>query len=135
MSTTDPVSDMLTRIRNANNLGHEVVVMPASKLKLGIAEALKREGYISSCAVTRPQMGRPHQQLTVTLKYGPDGEKVIQFIDRVSTPGRRIYSNITALPKVLSGLGISILSTSSGVLSDREAREKRVGGEVICRVG
>lgn len=134
MSTTDPISDMLTRIRNANSLGHEVVAMPSSKLKLGIAEALKREGYISSCQVVRPTMGKPHQQLTLTLKYGPDGEKVIQYIDRVSRPGRRVYSGGKAVPRVLSGLGISILSTSRGVLSDREARQQNVGGEVLCTV-
>jgi len=135
MSMSDPVADMLTRIRNANRLGQPIVVMPSSKLKVSIADALKREGYIDQFEVTTPEEGRPHRNLTVTLRYGPDGERVIQFLDRVSKPGRRIYAAADNMPRVLSGMGSCIISTNRGVKSDRECRAERVGGEILCRVG
>ena len=134
MSTTDPIADMLTRIRNANRLGAEVVTMPGSKLKTALADALKREGFITDYQSSTSSDG-PQTRLTVTLKYGPDGERVIQFIDRISTPGRRIYAGRQSMPRVLSGMGCAILSTNKGVLSDRECKNVGVGGEVICHVG
>ena len=132
---TDTLADMLTRIRNASRLGQEVVVMPGSKLKMGLAEALKREGFIHDFKMAAVPGKVGQEQLTLMLRYGPDGERVIQFIDRVSKPGRRIYAGVQNLPKVLNGMGCTILSTSSGILSDREARQRRVGGEILCRVG
>lgn len=135
MAMSDPIADMLTRIRNANRLGQEVVMMPSSKLKVGLAEALKREGFIDSYQESQPEPSKPHRQLILNLKYGPNGERVIQFIDRVSKPGRRVYAGVEGLPRVLSGLGCSILSTSRGVMSDRECRQNRVGGEILCRIG
>lgn len=135
MAMSDPVADMLTRIRNANRLGNNVVMIPASKLKVAIAEALKREGYIEQFEEVRPENGKPHRNLLITLRYGPDGEKVIQFIDRVSKPGRRVYANSQNMPRVLNGMGCCIVSTNRGVKSDRECRAERVGGEVLCRVG
>lgn len=128
---TDPIADMLTRIRNAIRIERPHVDIPASKIKIGIAEALQREGYIWDFEITeRP----PQNTLRVNLKYGPNGERVIQQIDRVSKPGRRVYHGVGALPEVLQGLGVSILSTSQGVLSNREAKTKGVGGEVLCKV-
>lgn len=131
MPVTDPIGDFLTRIRNAQKIGPKSVDAPASKLKAAVAEALKREGYI-----------RGHYNaekdgmaiITVELKYAEDNKPVIQLIERVSTPGRRVYSPIAALPKVANGLGVSILSTPKGVMSDNEARTANVGGEVLCRV-
>ncbi len=131
MSMTDPVADMLTRIRNAVAIQREIVTMPATKLKLGIAEVLKREGYIQDFDIV-PQ---PVQNdMTVTLKYGPEGEKVIQNIQRYSKPGCRKYRKLVDVPRVLNGLGIAIVSTSQGILSDRECRARKVGGEVLCLV-
>ncbi len=131
MSMTDPVADMLTRLRNANSNGAPVVSMPSSKAKLSIAEVLKREGYIESFDIVE----RPLQnELQITLKYGAEGEKVIQEVKRFSKPGCRRYRSVTDLPRVLDGLGIAIVSTNQGVLSDRECREKNVGGEVLCTV-
>lgn len=128
---TDPVADMLTRIRNAVRSGKAEVLVPASKLKLGIAEVLKREGYIEGFEIVQ----RPVQnEIRIRLKYGPAGEPVITHIERVSKPGRRIYLGVKKLKPVLRGLGISILSTPKGVLSDREARQANVGGETLCRV-
>jgi small subunit ribosomal protein S8 len=135
MSMSDPISDMLTRLRNANRLGKEVVIMPSSNLKKALADALRREGFIEDVAESLAEEGRPHRNLRVTLKYGPDGERVMQFLDRVSRPGRRVYAGSDTLPRVLNGMGCAILSTSRGVLSDRECRRERVGGEVLCRVG
>jgi small subunit ribosomal protein S8 len=128
---TDPIADMLTRIRNALRIERPFVDIPASKLKVGIAEALQREGYIWDFEIIEQQ---PQNVLRVNLKYGPNGERVIENIQRVSKPGRRHYVNVADTPEVLDGLGVSILSTNQGVLSNREAKEKHVGGEVLCQI-
>lgn len=128
---TDPVADMLTRMRNALMVEKPAVDIPLSKLKKAIAEVLQREGFIWDSEVIE---GEPASTLRVNLKYGPNGERVIQTIDRVSKPGRRQYSSVTDLKPIRNGMGIYVLSTSQGVLSDREAREKNVGGEVLCRI-
>ncbi len=128
---TDPIADMLTRIRNANRTGQKRVKMPASKLKVGVAEILKDEGFIGSYRV---EPDEPQSRLLIELKYGPDGEPVIRNIERISKPGRRIYSSARDLAPVLRGQGISILSTPNGVLSDRTARRDNVGGEVLAQV-
>jgi small subunit ribosomal protein S8 len=130
---TDPIADMLTRIRNAVRIEHPQVNMPLSKVKRGLAEVLKREGYIWDWHEQKDE-GSANQQLLIQLKYGPNGERVIRHIRRVSKPGRRIYSRAEALRPVLNGLGISIISTSRGVISDREARQRKLGGEVLCEV-
>ena len=130
---TDPIADMLTRIRNAVRVERADVQMPLSKVKRGVAEVLKREGYIWDWHEEQPE-GEPVKQLYIDLKYGPNGERVIQHIKRVSTPGRRVYSQAKALRPVLNGLGISVISTSRGVVSDREARQKNLGGEVLCEL-
>jgi small subunit ribosomal protein S8 len=135
MSMTDPIADMFTRIRNAARLGVEIVMMPSSRLKVGIAEALKREGFIDAFSETPDAHNSAARVLTLTLRYGPNGERVIQFIDRVSKPGRRVYAGADRLPRVLSGMGCTILSTSKGVKSDRECRKENIGGEILCRVG
>lgn len=134
---TDPVADLLTRIRNATAIHNEQVRIPRSKLKIAIADVLKREGYIRDHRTidSQPEEGLGAQGwLVIDLKYGPDGEDVITTIDRVSKPGRRVYRGAKELKPVQGGLGIDILSTSHGVLSDREARAKGVGGEVVARV-
>ena len=128
---TDPIADMLTRIRNANAVKKREITMPASKIKVGIAQVLQDEGFIQGYSVAE---AKPSSQLKVELKFGPDGEKVIREIQRVSKPGRRIYSSSKDLPKVLRGLGIYVLSTPKGVLSDRSSRKENVGGEVLCKV-
>lgn len=128
---TDPVADMLTRIRNAVRVERPFAEMPISKIKRGLADVLKREGYIWDWQEIESQ---PINQLRIELKYGPNGERVIQKIRRVSKPGRRIYQKAVGLRPILNGLGISIISTSGGVISDREARSKNVGGEVLCEV-
>lgn len=128
---TDPLADMLTRIRNAVRVERPHVDMPLSKVKRGVAEVLKREGYIWDWKEVESE---PAPQLRLELKYGPNGERVIQRIRRVSKPGRRIYSKAKELRPILNGLGITILSTSGGVVSDREARQKNLGGEVLCEV-
>jgi small subunit ribosomal protein S8 len=128
---TDPIADMLTRIRNAVRVERPHVDMPLSKVKRGLAEVLKREGYIWDWEEVT---GEPASQLRVHLKYGPNGERVIRRIQRVSTPGRRVYRGVSDLKPVLGGLGIRILSTSRGVVSDREARQRKLGGEVLCEV-
>jgi small subunit ribosomal protein S8 len=130
---TDPIADMLTRIRNAVRIEHPHVQMPVSKVKRGMAEVLKREGYIWDWSEQQEE-GRPGSQLSIDLKYGPNGERVIQHIKRVSKPGRRVYSRAGRLRPILNGLGISIISTSRGVISDREARQRNLGGEVLCEV-
>ena len=130
---TDPIADMLTRIRNAVRIEHPEVAMPLSKVKRGLAEVLKREGYIWDWHEAEEE-GAPAKQLSLQLKYGPNGERVIRHIKRVSSPGRRVYSPADRLRPVLNGLGISIISTSRGVISDREARQKNLGGEVLCEV-
>ncbi len=128
---TDPIADMLTRIRNAVSVERPYVELPASKVKRGLAEVLKREGYIWDFDEVDAQ---PVQQLKLDLKYGPNGERVIQRIRRISKPGRRVYSKARDLKPVLNGLGITIISTSRGVVSDREARQRNLGGEVLCEV-
>lgn len=128
---TDPIADMLTRIRNAIRIERPFVDIPASKLKIGLAEALQREGYIWDFEVIEQT---PRNVLRVNLKYGPNGEQVIQSIQRVSKPGRRVYSGVQDMGDVLQGLGIHILSTNRGVLSSREARKQGVGGEVLCTI-
>ncbi|QDU77733.1 30S ribosomal protein S8 [Bremerella volcania] len=128
---TDPIADMLTRIRNAVRVEHPHVEMPTSKVKRGLADVLKREGYIWDWVETEDH---PVKQIRLELKYGPSGERVIQHIKRVSKPGRRIYSKSTELRPILNGMGITVISTSSGVISDREARQKKIGGEVLCEV-
>ncbi|GBQ93366.1 30S ribosomal protein S8 [Acetobacter nitrogenifigens DSM 23921 = NBRC 105050] len=131
MSLSDPLGDMLTRIRNAQRARHAACVAPASKLRASVLEALKREGYIRGFAVEEVRKGI--SQIRIELKY-TDGDPVIKEIHRVSRPGRRVYSKIKELPRVYAGLGVSILSTPRGVLSDAEARAANVGGEVLCRV-
>lgn len=128
---TDPIADMLTRIRNAVAVERPHVEMPLSKVKRGVAEVLKREGFIWDWSELEAQ---PVGQLRIELKYGPNGERVIQRIRRVSKPGCRVYSKARDLRPVLDGLGICILSTSRGVVSDREARQRNLGGEVLCEV-
>ncbi len=131
MTMTDPVADLLTRLRNANSAFHDTVSLPSSKLKTHIAEILKREGYISDWAVEDARVG---STLTLSLKYGPNRERSIAGIKRVSKPGLRVYAKSTEIPNVLGGLGVAILSTSSGLLTDREAMKKGVGGEVLAYV-
>jgi len=134
---TDPVADMLTRMRNALRIRRKKVLIPRSKLKMGIAEVLKREGYIVDFRTleAKPEDSTARQGwIEVDLKYGPEGEDVMTYVHRESKPGRRLYSKVDDLPMVLNGLGISILSTSQGIISDREARAKRIGGEVLCTV-
>jgi len=128
---TDPIADMLTRIRNAVSVERPHVKLPASKVKRGLAEVLKREGYIWDFDEIE---SKPVQQLKLDLKYGPNGERVIQRIRRISKPGRRVYRKARDLKPVLNGLGITIISTSRGVVSDREARQRNLGGEVLCEV-
>ena len=131
MTMTDPVADMLTRLRNANSAHHDTVTLPSSKLKTHIAEILQQEGYIAGWEVADARVG---QNLTLTLKYGPNRERSIAGIKRVSKPGLRVYARSTELPSVLGGLGVAILSTSSGLLTDRQAKQKGVGGEVLAYV-
>lgn len=131
MTMTDPVADLLTRLRNANSANHETVSMPSSKLKTNISEILKNEGYITAW---RTEPARVGSTLTIDLKYGPNRERSIAGIKRVSKPGLRVYARSTEIPRVLGGLGVAIISTSSGLLTDREATEKGVGGEVLAYV-
>ena len=128
---TDPIADMLTRIRNAVRVERPNVEMPLSKVKKGLAEVLKREGYIWDFSEVEVEK---FPQLRLELKYGPNGERVIRHIRRISKPGRRIYNRAAELRPILNGLGISIISTSRGVISDREARQRNLGGEVLCEV-
>ena len=128
---TDPIADILTRIRNAVRIERATVDLPSSKVKRGLAEVLKREGFIWDWKEVESE---PVPQIRIELKYGPNGERLIRHIRRVSSPGRRVYSRSVRLRPVLGGLGISILSTSSGVVSDREARQRKLGGEVLCEL-
>ncbi len=128
---TDPIADMLTRVRNAVRIERPAVDIPSSKIKVNIAAVLKREGYIWDYEVVEQP---PQNVLRIHLKYGPNGERVIQRLDRVSSPGRRVFARVDQMPDVLQGLGISIVSTSHGVMSNREARKKGVGGEVLCKL-
>lgn len=131
MTMTDPVADFLTRLRNANNAHHESLSLPSSKLKETIAKILKSEGYIADYKVEDAKVGKT---LSITMKYGKNNETSIAGIKRVSKPGLRVYAKSTELPRVLGGLGIAILSTSSGLLTDREASKKGVGGEVLAYI-
>ena len=131
MTMTDPIADMLTRVRNANSAYHDTVSMPYSKLKAHVAEILQQEGYIGSWSVADAEVGKT---LTITLKYGPNRERSIAGLRRISKPGLRVYAKSTNLPRVLGGLGVAILSTSSGLLTDRQANKKGVGGEVLAYV-
>ena len=131
MLVLDPIADMLTRIRNANSNKHQSVVIPQSKTKLAIAEILKNEGFIVDYKTVDSEQGK---MIEVTLKFGPNGEKVIQGLKRISKPGLRIYSNAEQLPQVLNGLGIAIVSTSKGIITDKQARKLNVGGEVLAYV-
>ncbi len=131
MTMTDPIADMLTRVRNANSAHKDDVSMPFSKLKSHIAEILEAEGYIAGWTVEEAEVG---QTLVVNLKYGPNRERSIAGLRRVSKPGLRVYAKSTNLPKVLGGLGVAIISTSSGLLTDRQAANKGVGGEVLAYV-
>jgi len=131
MTMTDPIADLLTRLRNANSAHHDTVTIPYSKLKSHIAEILQAEGYIASWKVEDAPVGK---NLTIELKYGPNRERSLAGIKRVSKPGLRVYAKSTNLPKVLGGLGVAILSTSSGLLTDKQAAKKGVGGEVLAYV-
>ena len=131
MTMTDPIADMLSRVRNANNAFHDTVSMPSSKIKANIAEILKQEGYIPDFSVNDETVGKT---LELNLKYGPSRERSIAGVRRVSKPGLRVYAKSTNLPKVLGGLGVAIISTSQGLLTDREANNKGVGGEVLAYV-
>lgn len=131
MTMTDPIADMLSRVRNANNAFHDTVSMPSSKIKANIAEILKQEGYIADYSVNYETVGKT---LELNLKYGPSRERSIAGVRRVSKPGLRVYAKSTNLPKVLGGLGVAIISTSQGLLTDREANNKGVGGEVLAYV-
>lgn len=130
---TDPVADMLTRIRNANIAMHDEVTMPASKLKVALADILKSEGYIAEFS-TVDAGDRPGENLTITMKYSDKRDRVISGLKRVSKPGLRVYSKSNEIPRVRGGLGVAVVSTSKGLLSDREARRRRMGGEVLCYV-
>ena len=131
MTMTDPIADMLTRLRNANQAFHDTVSMPHSKLKVGLAEILQAEGYITGWKVEDAVVGK---NLIIELKYGPNRERALAGVKRVSKPGLRVYAKSTNLPKVLGGLGVAILSTSSGLLTDKQAAKKGVGGEVLAYV-
>ena len=132
MTMSDPIADMLTRIRNANTAKHDTVDVPASKMKIAIAEILLNEGYIKSYEI---EEAGSFKNIHITLKYGKDkNEKIITGLKRISKPGLRVYANATELPKVLGGLGIAIVSTNKGILTDKEARKSNVGGEVIAFV-
>jgi small subunit ribosomal protein S8 len=133
MTMTDPIADMLTRLRNANQAYHDAVSMPYSKLKQGVAEILQQEGYITSFEVTDAE-DTVGKTLTITLKYGRNRERSIAGVRRISKPGLRVYAKHTGLPKVLGGLGVAIISTSQGLLTDRQANQKGVGGEVLAYV-
>ena len=130
---TDPVADMLTRIRNANTAMHDEVKMPSSKLKEALAAVLKREGYIDAFTVA-DNPDRPGNLLTITMRYSPERARTISGLRRISKPGLRIYRDANGIPRVLGGLGVAIVSTSKGLLTDREARKAGVGGEVLCEV-
>ncbi|MFN8019757.1 MAG: 30S ribosomal protein S8 [Acidimicrobiales bacterium] len=133
MTMTDPIADMLTRVRNANTAMHDEVKMPSSKKKEALAAILKKEGYIEDYAVT-DNGDRPGSTLTVTLKYSPERVRTISGLRRVSKPGLRVYKPANEVPRVLGGLGVAVVSTSQGLMTDREARKRNVGGEVLCFV-
>jgi len=130
---TDPIADMLTRVRNANTAMHDEVRMPSSKQKVALAEILTKEGYISGFRVA-PATSGPGEVLTIDMKYSNDRRRTISGLRRISTPGLRIYRKSADVPRVLGGLGVAVLSTSQGLMTDREARKRNVGGEVLCYV-
>ncbi|MEY3396148.1 MAG: ribosomal protein [Actinomycetota bacterium] len=130
---TDPIADMLTRIRNGNVAMRDEVLMPASKQKSALAEVLKREGFIADYSIAQDDQG-PGKLLKISMKYGEDRQRTISGIKRISTPGLRVYRGATEVPRVLGGLGVAVLSTSHGLMTDREARKRNVGGEVMCFV-
>jgi small subunit ribosomal protein S8 len=134
MTMTDPIADMLTRLRNANQAYHDTTSMPHSKIKVGIADILTAQGYIAGYEVIEPGEGEVGKTLKLTLKYGNSRERAIAGVRRISKPGLRVYAKSTALPKVLGGMGIAIISTSQGLLTDKEAKFKSVGGEVLAYV-
>jgi small subunit ribosomal protein S8 len=131
MSMTDPIADMLTRLRNGNAAYHDEINMPSSRMKVEIAKVLKQEGYIRDYAVSKDDVG---SKLTIALKYGPNRERTISGVRRISKPGLRVYAKKENLPRVLGGLGIAIISTSSGLLTDRAAHKAGIGGEVVAYV-
>lgn len=133
MSMTDPIADMLTRIRNANVAMHDEVSMPSSKLKVALADVLHNEGYIGDFQAV-DNSGSPGATLTINMKYSPERERVISGIKRVSKPGLRVYTKSDQIPRVLGGLGVAVLSTSNGLVTDRAARKAKIGGEVLCYV-
>ncbi len=133
MTMTDPIADMLTRIRNANVAMHDEVSMPSSKRKLALAEVLQREGYIGAYAV-KDNAPRPGRTLTIEMKYSPERDRVIRGLRRISKPGLRIYRKRDEIPRVQGGLGVAVVSTNKGLMSDREARRNRMGGEILCYV-
>ena len=130
---TDPIADMLTRVRNANTAMHDEVRMPSSKQKVALAEVLQREGYITGYEVAPSPTG-VGEVLTIRMKYSPDRDRTISGLRRISTPGLRVYRKSDSVPRVLGGLGVAVLSTSQGLMTDREARRRKVGGEVLCYV-
>jgi small subunit ribosomal protein S8 len=130
---TDPIADMLTRVRNANTAMHDEVTMPSSKQKVALAEILEKEGYIGGFEVAPSPKG-VGEVLTIRMKYTPDRDRTIAGLRRISTPGLRVYRKAGAVPRVLGGLGVAVLSTSQGLMTDREARRRHVGGEVLCFV-
>jgi small subunit ribosomal protein S8 len=134
MTMTDPIADMLTRLRNGNQAYHDQVSMPYSKIKANIAEVLKSEGYVSSWRVDEPPEGTVGRKLVVELKYGQNRERSLAGLRRVSKPGLRVYAKSSELPRVLGGLGVAIVSTSQGLLTDRQARKRGVGGEVLAYI-
>ena len=133
MTMTDPIADMLTRIRNGNVAYHDAVRMPSSKVKESLAQILQREGYIAGFDVAAAD-GKPGETLTIRMKYSPERARTISGIKRVSKPGLRVYRGADQLPRVLGGLGVAVLSTSQGLMTDREARQRKVGGEILCYV-
>ncbi len=130
---TDPIADMLTRIRNANTAKHDEVPMPSSKQKIALAKVLQSEGYITGFQVAQATQG-PGDVLTIKMKYSLDRDRTISGLRRISTPGLRVYRTADSVPRVLGGLGVAVLSTSHGLMTDREARKRNVGGEVLCFV-
>ena len=130
---TGPIADMLTRVRNANTAMHDTVTMPSSKQKVALAKLLESEGYISGFAVA-PSTKGPGEVLTITMKYSTERDRTISGLRRISTPGLRVYRKADSVPRVLGGLGVAVLSTSRGLMTDREARRQKVGGEVLCYV-
>lgn len=132
MNMTDPIADMLTRIRNGLSAGKDTVVIPASKMKVEIAKILKAEGYINNYKVEGE--AAKDKTISIELKYGPDGQKVISGLKRISKPGLKVYAKADALPRVLNGLGVAIISTSKGLMADRDARKAGLGGEVVAYV-